>query len=138
MQFITGTLHPLLQVPRLTAVLRALATDHGAVFDADAAFIQRQKVLKQRQQEQSKVGSSAAGQHAGRSQLAQQLLGDWNKGVYVFGCAGAGTQTCQLTCPSPVQVLLLAKAWTVSPVPAAGPNRSPWQQFLKQHVHLRL
>lgn len=76
----THTPHPQ-QVPRLTSVLRALATDHGAKFDADAAFIARQKALEQRQQ--SAGGASAAaggGSSAGRSKLAQQLLGDWSKG----------------------------------------------------------
>jgi len=79
---------PTAQVPRLTAVLRALATDHGAAFDADAAFIQRQKALEQRQQHQqlSRDSGTAASKHAGRSQLAQQLLGDWNKGAQAICC----------------------------------------------------
>jgi hypothetical protein len=75
-------LHVLLQVPRLTAVLRALATDHGARFDADAAFIQRQKALQQRQQLQLQQGrGGSTGGTAGQSQLAQKLIGDWSKGV---------------------------------------------------------
>uniref|UniRef100_A0A383W541 Uncharacterized protein n=1 Tax=Tetradesmus obliquus TaxID=3088 RepID=A0A383W541_TETOB len=78
------------QVPRLTAVLRALSTEHGKQFDQDAAFIQRQQLLEQRLQQQQAGGGSAgkaglasavpAASRLGRSRLAQQLLGDWAAG----------------------------------------------------------
>jgi hypothetical protein len=76
-----------LQVPRLTAVLRALTTEHGKQFDPDAAFIQRQQQLERRlqQQQQSEnqavLGSQPQGSSLGRSRLAQQLLGDWATGA---------------------------------------------------------
>jgi hypothetical protein len=66
-------------VPRLTAVLRALATDAGRAFDADAAYIARAQALQQRQAAADAAGV-AAGQQAGGSRLAQQLIGDWDKG----------------------------------------------------------
>lgn len=71
----------------MTAVLRALSTEHGKQFDQDAAFIQRQQLLEQRLQQQQAGGGSAgkaglasavpAASRLGRSRLAQQLLGDW-------------------------------------------------------------
>jgi hypothetical protein len=76
-----------LQVPRLTAVLRALTTEHGKQFDPDAAFIQRQQLLDRRLQQQQQSGNKAVlgsqpqGTGLGRSRLAQQLLGDWATGA---------------------------------------------------------
>jgi hypothetical protein len=68
------------QVPRLTAVLRGLSRDSAALLDPDEAFIQRQKALAARQQQQSSSSGSGADKQGVRSQLAQQLIGDWSKG----------------------------------------------------------
>ncbi|KIZ01184.1 hypothetical protein MNEG_6782 [Monoraphidium neglectum] len=54
------------QPPRLTGVLRALITDHGAAFDADQAFLRRQQALRAREQQQHRP------QHP---QKQQQLAG---------------------------------------------------------------
>jgi hypothetical protein len=104
------------QVPRLTAVLRGLGPDHGTPFDADAAFIARQRLLLQQQQQQqqqpaagsgsstaaSGAGAAAAPWQAGRSQLAQQLIGDWEKGECArsrsSGCLCPGQCLCATCC----------------------------------------
>lgn len=91
----------MVQVPRLTAVLRALAPNSAAApFDADAAFIPRQQLLQKRmqqqngsQQQQQQLGSRSLvppgfskADNLGKSALAQMLLGNWATGR----CSAAG------------------------------------------------
>jgi hypothetical protein len=99
------------QVPRLTAVLRALTTEHGKAFDADAAYIQRQQLLRRRLQAQPGQGAQAGAAGLGKSRLAQQLLGDWAAGEGGGGKDAARMTYSKLCCCPGNRRLMAASMW---------------------------
>jgi len=66
-------------VPRLTVVLRALASA-GSSLDVEQAFVQRQAALQRRQAGPSQAGTGGRGSTLGQDAWAQQLLGSWAAG----------------------------------------------------------
>ena len=62
----------LAQVPRLTAVLRSLGTDHGDDFDPDAALLRRQQQLQAGPSSRDGGGTTS-------DALAARLLGPWDR-----------------------------------------------------------
>ncbi|KAK9814715.1 hypothetical protein WJX72_010327 [[Myrmecia] bisecta] len=71
-QALTATYGTQTQVPRLTTMLRAFATESGGIVDVDAQYLQRAKDLE---------GKLAAEQAhgVGTSALAREVLGEWTK-----------------------------------------------------------
>jgi hypothetical protein len=65
--------HQPTQPPRLTGVLRALVTAHGADFDAAKAFLQRKAALEEARA--AGAGGGDGGQHLTAAELQQRLLG---------------------------------------------------------------
>jgi hypothetical protein len=122
---------PPMQVPRLTAVLRALTDPHGAAFDPEAQYIARSLLLEARRKEAAEAERAAGcvGSPGGpRSRLAQELLGPWERGASVNGtpmtsviqCSGAVGERCVLVCVHAIAEPLPSSALECPRVPSSA------------------